>query len=99
MTSMQMDEGVDTGDMLLKAELPISPNMTGGELHDALSLLGAQVLSDTLKALKNGELHPTKQTGESKYRGCVRRRQNRLDYRITARGQKTNDRQSLFGRA
>ncbi len=62
-TSMQMDEGVDTGDMLLKAELPISPNMTGGELHDALSLLGAQVLSDTLKALKNGELHPTKQTG------------------------------------
>lgn len=66
-TSMQMDEGVDTGDMLLKAELPISPNMTGGELHDALSLLGAQVLSDTLKALKNGELHPTKQTGESNY--------------------------------
>lgn len=66
-TSMQMDEGVDTGDMLLKAELPIAPNMTGGELHDALSLLGAQVLSDTLKALKNGELNPTKQMGESNY--------------------------------
>ena len=66
-TSMQMDDGIDTGDMLLKAELPISPNMTGGELHDALSSLGAQVLSDTLNALKNGDLHPTKQTGESNY--------------------------------
>lgn len=66
-TSMQMDDGIDTGDMLLKAELPISPNMTGGELHDALSALGAQVLSDTLKALKSGDLHPTPQTGESNY--------------------------------
>lgn len=66
-TSMQMDDGIDTGDMLLKAELPIPPNMTGGELHDALSELGAQVLSDTLKALKSGDLHPTKQTGESNY--------------------------------
>lgn len=66
-TSMQMDDGIDTGDMLLKAELPISQNMTGGELHDALSALGAQVLSDTLKALKIGDLHPTPQIGESNY--------------------------------
>lgn len=66
-TSMQMDDGIDTGDMLLKAELPIPPNMTGGELHDALSALGAQVLSDTLKALKSGDLHPTPQIGESNY--------------------------------
>lgn len=66
-TSMQMDDGIDTGDMLLKEELSVAPNMTGGELHDALSALGAQVLSDTLKALKNGTLCPTKQTGESNY--------------------------------
>lgn len=66
-TSMQMDDGIDTGDMLLKAELPISPNMTGGELHDALSELGAQVLSDTLKALRSDTLHPMPQTGESNY--------------------------------
>lgn len=66
-TSMQMDDGIDTGDMLLKAELPISSNMTGGELHDALSELGAQVLSDTLKALRSGTLHPMPQTGESNY--------------------------------
>ena len=61
-TSMQMDDGIDTGDMLLKAELPIPPNMTGGELHDALSELGAQVLSDTLKALKIGDLHPDRKS-------------------------------------
>ncbi len=66
-TSMQMDDGIDTGDMLLKAEISIPPNMSGGELHDALSSLGAQVLSDTLKALKSGALHPTPQTGESNY--------------------------------
>lgn len=66
-TSMQMDDGIDTGDMLLKAELPITPNMTGGELHDALSALGAEVLSDTLCALKKGTLLPVPQTGESNY--------------------------------
>lgn len=83
-TSMQMDDGIDTGDMLLKAELPISPNMTGGELHDALSELGAQVLSDTLKALKNGDLHPTKQTGESNYAPMLNKALCPIDFSRTA---------------
>lgn len=83
-TSMQMDDGIDTGDMLLKAELPISPNMTGGELHDALSSLGAQVLSDTLKALKNGDLHPTKQTGESNYAPMLNKALCPIDFSRTA---------------
>ena len=60
-TSMQMDAGLDTGDMLLQAELPIGENMTAGELHDALSLLGADVLSETMAALTNGTLKPQKQ--------------------------------------
>lgn len=83
-TSMQMDDGIDTGDMLLKAELPIPPNMTGGELHDALSELGAQVLSDTLKALKNGDLHPTKQTGESNYAPMLNKALCPIDFSRTA---------------
>lgn len=83
-TSMQMDDGIDTGDMLLKAELPIPPNMTGGELHDALSELGAQVLSDTLKALKNGDLHPTKQTGESNYAPMLNKALCPIDFSHTA---------------
>lgn len=83
-TSMQMDDGIDTGDMLLKAELPIPPNMTGGELHDALSELGAQVLSDTLKALKSGDLHPTKQTDESNYAPMLNKALCPIDFSRTA---------------
>ena len=60
-TSMIMDEGIDTGDMLLKSEIEIGENMTSGELHDKLSLLGAEVLSQTVSKLKAGELNPIKQ--------------------------------------
>lgn len=60
-TSMLMDAGLDTGDMLLTARVPISEDMTGGELHDALMLCGADVLADTLTALEAGTLQPQKQ--------------------------------------
>ncbi|MBQ5926570.1 MAG: hypothetical protein IIX01_01445, partial [Clostridia bacterium] len=51
-TTMCMDVGLDTGDMLLKSSCPITEDMTAGELHDALSVQGAALLSDTLKALE-----------------------------------------------
>ncbi len=60
-TTMFMDAGIDTGDMLQKAECAISENMTAGELHDALSVLGAQLLSRTLEALQAGTLTREKQ--------------------------------------
>lgn len=60
-TSMQMDVGLDTGDMLLKAETTIPPDMTAGELHDKLSVMGAEVLSETLTAMRNGTLTAQKQ--------------------------------------
>ncbi len=60
-TAMQMDAGLDTGDMLLSARVPITEDMTGGELHDALSLLGAEVLAQTLTQLEEGTLQPQKQ--------------------------------------
>lgn len=66
-TTMYMDVGLDTGDMLLKSHCPITENMTAGELHDALSMQGAELLSDTLKALENGTLTRTPQTGTSNY--------------------------------
>ncbi len=55
-TTMFMDEGMDTGDILLTREVPIPPDMTSGELFDELRPLGAEVLLDTLKALENGTL-------------------------------------------
>lgn len=64
-TTMQMDEGIDTGDMLLKASREVPLTMTAGELHDALAEDGAALISDTLIALQNGTLTATPQPKES----------------------------------
>ena len=66
-TSMLMNEGLDTGDMLLQKEIEIAENMTGGELHDALSLLAADVMSETISLLSLHQLNPVKQEGNSNY--------------------------------
>ncbi len=50
-TIMQMDPGLDTGPMLLTAELPITPDTTAGTLHDALAALGAQSILKALETL------------------------------------------------
>ena len=58
-TIMQMDEGLDTGDMLLKGEVEITDTTTGGELHDALSKIGADLI---MEALRNyASIKPQKQ--------------------------------------
>ncbi|MBQ3094186.1 MAG: methionyl-tRNA formyltransferase [Clostridia bacterium] len=64
-TTMQMDEGIDTGDMLMKASREVPLTMTAGELHDALAEDGAALISDTLQALQNGTLTATAQPEES----------------------------------
>ena len=53
-TTMYMADGIDTGDMLLKAEYPIGENDNFETVHDALSELGAKTLIETVEALKNG---------------------------------------------
>lgn len=55
-TTMQMDVGLDTGDMLLRYQTPISPQETAGELFDRLSAEGAELLSETLRRLEQGTL-------------------------------------------
>lgn len=60
-TSMQMDVGLDTGDMLLRGEVEIDENMTAGELHDKLSVLGADVMSQTIKKIIDGTIQREKQ--------------------------------------
>lgn len=60
-TTMQMDEGLDTGDMLEKIEIPLRPKITGGELHDLLAEAGAKLCVQTLSKMEKGELHPEKQ--------------------------------------
>lgn len=60
-TTMFMDEGLDTGDMLLRETLPITQAMTAAELHDAMMKLGADVLEKTLFSLSEGTLKRTPQ--------------------------------------
>ena len=60
-TSMQMDTGLDTGDILIQKEVSIGKNETSGELFDRLKILGAEVLEITIERLKAGELKPAKQ--------------------------------------
>ena len=67
-TTMQMDAGLDTGDMLLKTVVPLDEKETGGSLFDKLSKAGADLLLKTLDALENGTVTPQKQ-GERLIRG------------------------------
>lgn len=60
-TTMLMAEGVDTGDMLLSRSTEIGENETASELHDRLSELGAEVLLETVKAVKSDSLTPVPQ--------------------------------------
>ena len=63
-TTMQMDEGLDTGDMLLKTEVPLTEEETGESLHDKLAKAGAALCVETLAKLQEGSIIPEKQ-GES----------------------------------
>ncbi len=60
-TTMLMDVGVDTGDMLLKEEVAITENMTAGELHDILSEVGSELLINTINKIEDKTIVRVKQ--------------------------------------
>lgn len=60
-TTMQMDVGLDTGDMLLRCSRPVNDTVTSGELYDQLAEDGAELLLQTLEALQGGNLYSQKQ--------------------------------------
>ncbi|WP_425061039.1 Methionyl-tRNA formyltransferase [Sporomusa carbonis] len=80
-TTMYMDVGMDTGDMILKAEIPILPTDTTGSLHDKLKDLGATVLSETLRKLSTGQVprQPQNET-EATYARMLNRETERIDW-------------------
>ena len=84
-TTMQMDEGLDTGDMLLTFKREIPDDMTAGELHDLLSADGAALLSKTLDALQNGSVIPQKQPDESSYAPMLDKTYSPLDFQKPAK--------------
>lgn len=60
-TTMVMADGIDTGDMLLSRSTEIGENETASELHDRLSVMGAELLISTIKAVKENSITPIKQ--------------------------------------
>ncbi|HBW38441.1 methionyl-tRNA formyltransferase [Desulfosporosinus sp. BICA1-9] len=83
-TTMLMDEGLDTGDMLLKREIEVSEEATTGEIHDQLATLGAELLIETLQELELGRLIQRPQTGETNYAPLLKREHERLDWSRSA---------------
>lgn len=85
-TSMQMDEGIDTGDYFIKKTIPITENMNAGELHDALSVLGAELLTETVDLLKRGALQPHSQNNAlSNYAPMLSKELCPIDFSDTAK--------------
>jgi len=80
-TIMQMDEGLDTGDMLLHRAIPITAETTGQNLHDTLSHLGADLIVPALAALADGSLVGTPQPADGvTYAKKLERDEGRLDF-------------------
>ena len=83
-TTMMMDAGLDTGDMLLREELLIGPDMTLEEVHDSLMEMGAQVLMKTIEELRAGTLKRVPQEGESNYAPMLTKDTGHIDWRKSA---------------
>jgi methionyl-tRNA formyltransferase len=84
-TIMQMDEGLDTGPMLLQEVVPIGPRTTAQQLHDTLAELGARLVLAALDGVAQGSLvaKPQPQAGAS-YAKKLRREEGALDWRQPA---------------
>lgn len=85
-TSMMMEEGLDTGDMLIKRETEIGENETYEQLYSRLSDMGGKVLTETLEALESGGLKPQKQDDHlSSYSPMIKKEMSALDFSKSAR--------------
>ena len=84
-TIMQMDIGMDTGDMLEKVSVAITPEMTQGELHDELKEKGGTLLLETIEKIKRGEAVPVKQNNdEATYAHLLTREMESIDWSLPA---------------
>jgi len=85
-TTMQMDVGLDTGDMLLKSEVDIDENMNVGELHDILMHKGGDLLIETLNKIEKIELVPQKQDDLlSSYAPMFNNENRKIDWNLKAK--------------
>ena len=84
-TTMLMDEGLDTGDMLEKAEIVLDEKETGGSLFDKLSALGGELILSTLEKMENGTITRTPQ-GDSttSYAKMLKKTMGEIDWHMEA---------------
>ena len=84
-TTMLMDAGLDTGDMLLKSKIAITPDMTTEELHDKLAEMGSALLADTVDGLTVGTIKGEKQDDSlSNYASMLTKETAHIDWRKSA---------------
>lgn len=84
-TTMQMDDGIDTGDMLEVLETEIGENETAGELFDRLAEMGGKLIVSTLSKLEKGELTPIPQDHEkSNYAKIISKEMALIDFNMSA---------------
>ena len=83
-TTMQMDAGIDTGDMLDKVEVALDEDETGGSLFDKLATAGGKLILETLAKIENGTSVPIPQTGESNYVGTISKAMGEIDWSKSA---------------
>ena len=85
-TIMQMDEGLDTGDMLLRRACPIAPNDTAQTLHDRLAGIGADSILEVLRLLQDSRLAPVRQDdAAATYAAKLLKSEAQIDWRQDAR--------------
>lgn len=84
-TTMYMDEGLDTGDMILKQSTPIAPEDTFGTLHDRLAKIGGALLVQTLDLIAKGAAPRIPQEGETCYASMITKETRRLDWNSSAK--------------
>ena len=84
-TIIKMDEGLDTGPMLLRRPLSIADDETGGSLHDRLARLGGETVVEALEGLQQGRLTPLAQDEDQAcYASKLKKSEARLDWRQSA---------------
>lgn len=85
-TTMKMDVGLDTGDMMLKKDVDITENMTAGELYDRLSVIGAELVVETVRKIEDGTVQLEKQNDdESTYAPMLNREIARINWNESAK--------------
>ncbi len=84
-TIMKMDEGLDTGDILLQRETDIGEDETGGSLFDKLSVLGAELIVEALPLIRQGKVKGIPQEKErSSYAAMLKKEEGRIDFKGSA---------------